>query len=294
MRARAAALLAVARRPRGLREQQRRRVRRRADYVRALNSAQSGLARRFTKLGEDHAHQLRQAGSGHLGARMRPSWTPPSGSCARSTRPTGLETLHRRFIAQLAGYGSAVRTARARISRRRPARDPRRAGRPAGVAAADGAAAERHDRGHQQDLEGLSAAVLARRLRAAPITIPTLLAVAIFLAWIPLDGGQAITRWAPGGILVARAAGAGGLRPAVVVARAGRAGPDRRARPRRLHGVELPVDRVGRRPGHRAGGRGPHAAVPRGLPAVRALAAAPGDRGVGARALDGRRRRRSR
>lgn len=44
--------------------------------------------------------------------------------------------------------------------------------------------------------------MLARRLRAAPITIPTLLAVAIFLAWIPLDGGQAITRWAPGGILV--------------------------------------------------------------------------------------------
>jgi hypothetical protein len=44
--------------------------------------------------------------------------------------------------------------------------------------------------------------VLARRLRAAPITIPTLLAVAIMLAWIPLDGGQAITRWAPGGILV--------------------------------------------------------------------------------------------
>src|ERR1700754_1263453 len=29
-----------------------------------------------------------------------------------------------------------------------------------------------------------------------------LLGVAIFLAWIPLDGGQAITRWAPGGLLV--------------------------------------------------------------------------------------------
>jgi hypothetical protein len=44
--------------------------------------------------------------------------------------------------------------------------------------------------------------MLAPRLRAAPITVPTLLAVAIFLAWIPLDGGQQITRWAPGGILV--------------------------------------------------------------------------------------------
>jgi tetratricopeptide (TPR) repeat protein len=40
------------------------------------------------------------------------------------------------------------------------------------------------------------------RLRAAPITAPTLLAVAVFLAWTPLDGGQAVTRWAPGGIAV--------------------------------------------------------------------------------------------
>jgi len=38
------------------------------------------------------------------------------------------------------------------------------------------------------------------RLRAAPITAPTLLAVGVFLAWIPLDGGQPLTRWAPGAI----------------------------------------------------------------------------------------------
>lgn len=44
--------------------------------------------------------------------------------------------------------------------------------------------------------------MLASRLRAAPITIPALLAVAVFLAWIPLEGGQAITRWGPGGIVV--------------------------------------------------------------------------------------------
>jgi tetratricopeptide (TPR) repeat protein len=40
------------------------------------------------------------------------------------------------------------------------------------------------------------------RLRAAPITVPTLLAVAVFLAWTPLDGGQPITRWAPGAIVL--------------------------------------------------------------------------------------------
>ncbi|HEY6758624.1 MAG TPA: O-antigen ligase family protein [Baekduia sp.] len=40
------------------------------------------------------------------------------------------------------------------------------------------------------------------RLRAAPITAPTLLAVGVLLAWTPLDGGQAITRWAPGAIVL--------------------------------------------------------------------------------------------
>ena len=36
----------------------------------------------------------------------------------------------------------------------------------------------------------------------APITAPTLLAVAVFLVWTPLDGGQPITRWAPGAIVL--------------------------------------------------------------------------------------------
>ncbi|MCW2993533.1 MAG: hypothetical protein JWQ18_1028, partial [Conexibacter sp.] len=42
---------------------------------------------------------------------------------------------------------------------------------------------------------------MLNRLRAAPITAPTLVAVGVFLAWIPLDGGQPLTRWAPGAIL---------------------------------------------------------------------------------------------
>jgi tetratricopeptide (TPR) repeat protein len=40
------------------------------------------------------------------------------------------------------------------------------------------------------------------RLRAAPITAPALLAVAVFLAWTPFDGGQPITRWAPGALVL--------------------------------------------------------------------------------------------
>jgi hypothetical protein len=52
--------------------------------------------------------------------------------------------------------------------------------------------------------------VLAR-LRAAPVTVPTLLAVAVFLVWTPLDGAEAVTRWAPGGIvLIALLAATGG------------------------------------------------------------------------------------
>jgi O-antigen ligase len=44
--------------------------------------------------------------------------------------------------------------------------------------------------------------VLLSRLRAAPITAPTVLAVAVFLVWVPLHGGQGVTQWAPGAILL--------------------------------------------------------------------------------------------
>jgi O-antigen ligase len=40
------------------------------------------------------------------------------------------------------------------------------------------------------------------RLRTAPIAVPTLLAVVVFIAWTPLDGAQSVTRWAPGAIVL--------------------------------------------------------------------------------------------
>jgi tetratricopeptide (TPR) repeat protein len=49
------------------------------------------------------------------------------------------------------------------------------------------------------------------RLRAAPATVPTLLAVAVLIAWTPLDGAQAVTRWAPGGIVLIALLAATGL-----------------------------------------------------------------------------------
>jgi len=41
---------------------------------------------------------------------------------------------------------------------------------------------------------------VVERLRAAPITLPLLCAVALFVAWVPQDNGQSITVWAPGTI----------------------------------------------------------------------------------------------
>ena len=92
------------------------------------------------------------------------------------------------------------------------------------------------------------------RLRAAPITAPTLLAVAVFLAWTPLDGGQPITRWAPGTLLLLA------LLVMTVIAvppRVGDAAACRRGGdglPRGLHAVELRVDRLGRRSRRRGDG----------------------------------------
>ena len=85
----------------------------RNDYVKALNKAQSGLAQRF------------QA----LQSRITPTSTP--GQDERTLRayegavrttvadleavepPSGFDALHRRFVGQVAGYGSALEAARA-------------------------------------------------------------------------------------------------------------------------------------------------------------------------------------
>jgi O-antigen ligase len=43
---------------------------------------------------------------------------------------------------------------------------------------------------------------MAARLAAAPVTVPALVAVAIFLVWVPHDAGQSLTRWAPGTLAI--------------------------------------------------------------------------------------------
>jgi hypothetical protein len=85
------------------------------DYVKALNTAQTGLAKRFEA----------------LQARITPTSTPAQdartlrayeGAVSDTVRdlhavdpPDGLAGLHRRFVGQVADYGDALRTARASL-----------------------------------------------------------------------------------------------------------------------------------------------------------------------------------
>jgi hypothetical protein len=88
----------------------------RAGYVQALNGAQSGLARKFTTLGQ----RISPTSSAKQDQATLTAYEGVVDSTVRQLRaidpPSGLETLHRRFVAQLAGYGTAVRTARRRIA----------------------------------------------------------------------------------------------------------------------------------------------------------------------------------
>jgi hypothetical protein len=76
----------------------------RADYVRALNGAQSGLATRFTKLGE----KITPTSSARQDQATLGAYETVVDSTVRQLRaidpPTGLERLHRRFVAQLSDY----------------------------------------------------------------------------------------------------------------------------------------------------------------------------------------------
>jgi hypothetical protein len=87
-----------------------------AAYVKALNSAQSGLASRFTELGQ----KISPTSSAKQDQATLGAYEGVVDTTVRQLRaidpPSGLETLHRRFVAQLSDYGSAVRTARSRIA----------------------------------------------------------------------------------------------------------------------------------------------------------------------------------
>lgn len=87
-----------------------------ADYVKALNRAQSGLAAKFTKLGQE----ITPTSSAKQDQATLTAYEGVVDSTVRQLRaiepPSGLTALHARFVAQLSDYGTAVRTARQRIA----------------------------------------------------------------------------------------------------------------------------------------------------------------------------------
>ena len=87
----------------------------RGDYVRALNAAQTGLAQRFTQL----QSRVTPTSTAAQDQRTLRAYEAAVGTTVRDLRaidpPAGLDALHRRFVGQVAGYGTALRAARAEL-----------------------------------------------------------------------------------------------------------------------------------------------------------------------------------
>jgi hypothetical protein len=87
-----------------------------AEYVTALNRAQSGLAAKFTALGQ----KITPTSSAKQDRATLGAYEGVVDSTVTQLRaidpPDGLEALHRRFVAQLSAYGTAVQTARREIA----------------------------------------------------------------------------------------------------------------------------------------------------------------------------------
>ena len=84
----------------------------RGDYVKALNTAQTGLARRFTDL-QSH---ITPTSSARQDRRTLQAYETAVGTTVADLRaidpPDGFAPLHQRFVGQVAGYGTALRAAR--------------------------------------------------------------------------------------------------------------------------------------------------------------------------------------
>jgi hypothetical protein len=88
---------------------------RRDDYVKALNTAQTGLARRFTQL----QSRITPTSTAKQDEKTLLAYEAAVGTAVRDLRavdpPEGFDALHRRFVGQVADYGAALRRARAEL-----------------------------------------------------------------------------------------------------------------------------------------------------------------------------------
>jgi uncharacterized lipoprotein len=84
-------------------------------YVKALNKAQTGLAQRFTQL----QSRITPTSTAKQDEKTLRAYEGAVGRTVRDLRaihpPDGFDTLHRRFVGEVADYGTALRTARAEL-----------------------------------------------------------------------------------------------------------------------------------------------------------------------------------
>jgi hypothetical protein len=87
----------------------------RDDYVKALNTAQTGLARRFTQL----QSRITPTSTAKQDEKTLLAYEAAVGTTVRGLRavdpPEGFDALHRQFVGQVADYGAALRRARAEL-----------------------------------------------------------------------------------------------------------------------------------------------------------------------------------
>jgi hypothetical protein len=92
----------------------------RGAYVKALNKAQTELARRFTAL----QSRITPTSNAQQDIKTLRAYEAAVGTTVGALRaitpPDGVAPLHRRFVAEVAAYGDALRTARGELDRDDP------------------------------------------------------------------------------------------------------------------------------------------------------------------------------
>jgi hypothetical protein len=88
----------------------------RGDYVKALNTAQTGLQQRFTQLGAKVTATSTPEQDRRTLAAYQTAVTATVHDLRDIRPPSGLEGLHRQFVGEIQDFGAALRSARSRIA----------------------------------------------------------------------------------------------------------------------------------------------------------------------------------
>jgi hypothetical protein len=88
----------------------------RGDYAKALNQAQTDLAQRFVALQRGTSPTSTPDQEQQALLRYENAVRATVGRLRAVDPPAGFDALHRQFVAEVAGYGTALRTARTRLA----------------------------------------------------------------------------------------------------------------------------------------------------------------------------------